>query len=106
MSVSVPSQRQRCPVYSWCIASGTGHIEHIGEVNLITTERGREVRVNLQAERDRTPGVIVEVTFEEGGPGMQVVDLGAPEALELAGIFLRLARDAWAARDRDLAPGG
>lgn len=100
MSVSVPSQRQRCPVYAWCTASSIGHVEHVGEISLITTTRGREVRVNLQAERDNPPGVLVEVTFEEGGPAMQVVTLGAPEALELAGVFLRLARDAWTARDR------
>ncbi len=66
---------------------------------MLGTFRGTELRVSLSAEDEQEPVVDVEVAFDPGGPLMQLAELEAPEAVELAGVFLRLARIAQGAKD-------
>ena len=97
MAVSIPPQRRACATYDWCMASGPRHDAHLGEVHTVDTSRGTQMRVSLSAHNDEEPLVELEVAFEPGGPAMEVAQLDAAEAVELAGIFLRLARVAQSA---------
>jgi hypothetical protein len=99
MAVGIPPQRQRCPMHDWCTTAGHGHRAHVGEAHVLTAERGTEFRVSLSAEDDEPPLVQVEAAFDSGGPLMEVAELDAAEALELAGFLLRLARVAQVERN-------
>jgi hypothetical protein len=94
MAINIPPQRHRCTRHEWCLARGQGHKVHLGEVHVLSTANGTELRVSLNAEGDQDPVVHVEATFESGGPLMELAELGAAEAVELAGFLLRLARAA------------
>lgn len=85
-------QRHGCPVHEWCGESAAGHRSHVGEVHVLTTSRGLEFRVSLNAEGDGAPVVQLEAAFESSGPLMDLAELDPAEALELAGFLLRLAR--------------
>ncbi|HSE09476.1 MAG TPA: hypothetical protein VLB29_12490 [Nocardioidaceae bacterium] len=92
MAASIPPQRHRCPVHEWCTEAGPVHEAHVGEVHVLTTARGLEFRVSLNAEGDAAPVVQMEAAFERSGPLMDLAELDPAEALELAGFLLRLAR--------------
>lgn len=94
----IPSQRQRCDVFDWCTASGRRHEQHVGEVRILVTETGRRLRVSLTAEGDAPPRLAVELSFRDDQPLLEVVELEPAEAVELAGMLLRLARTAHTAR--------
>lgn len=96
MAVGIPSQRHMCPAYEWCVERAPGHREHVGEVRVLTTSRGHEVRVSLSADYEQEPVVQIEAALNRGGPVMEVAELDAAEAVELAGFLLRLARVAQA----------
>lgn len=99
MGVGIPPQRHRCPVHGWCTTAGQGHRTHVGEAQVLTTDRGTEFRVTLSAEDHGPPLVQIEATFDSGGPPMEVAELDAAEAVELAGFLLRLARVAQVERN-------
>jgi hypothetical protein len=99
MAAEIPPQRQRCPVHDWCTTSGHGHHTHVGEAHVLAAERGTEFRVSLSADGDDPPLVQVEAALDSGGPLMEVAELDAAEALELAGFLLRLARVAQVERN-------
>jgi hypothetical protein len=99
MAVDIPPQRHRCPVHDWCTTAGHGHRAHVGEAHVLSTERGTEFRVSLTAEDDEPPLVHVEAALNGDGPLMEVAELDAAEALELAGFLLRLARVAQVERN-------
>ena len=92
MAVNIPPQRHRCTKHEWCVSRGQGHRVHVGEAQLLTTSRGTEIRVSLSAEDDEEPIVHLEAAFERGGAVMELAELAAPEAIELAGFLLRFAR--------------
>lgn len=99
MGVGVPPQRHRCSVHEWCRTAGPAHRSHVGEAQVLTTSRGTEFRVTLSAEGHEAPVVQVEAAFDSGGPLMEVTELDAAEAVELAGFLLRLARVAQVERN-------
>ena len=88
----IPEQRHRCPRHEWCVERLRGHHTHVGDQQILTTSRGTEIRVSLSAEGDATPVVQMEATFERGGPAMELAELEAAEAVELAGSLLGQAR--------------
>lgn len=90
----IPAQRSRCPAHPWCTAPGRDHRVHTGHVHALTSARGTEVRLVMTAEGAAEPHVRVEVAYSPLGPGFDVVELDAAEALELAGVLLRMGRDA------------
>jgi hypothetical protein len=92
MGVDIPPQRHRCPAYEWCVERREGHSVHVGEVHVLTTSRGIEIRVLLSATEAHAPVVQIEAALEKGGPLMELTELDAAEAVELAGFLLRLAR--------------
>jgi hypothetical protein len=65
---------------------------------VLTTARGIEFRVSLSAEDDAAPVVQMEAAFDRSGPHMELAELDAAEAVELAGFLLRLARVAQVTR--------
>lgn len=95
----IPSQRHRCRLYDWCTTAGR-HDVHVGEVRTLVTENGRRLRVSLTAEGDGPPVLAVEVGLRENQPLLEVVELEPVEAVELAGVLLRLARTADSSRHR------
>lgn len=99
MAADIPPQRHRCLVHEWCTTAGPGHRTHVGEVHVLTTERGTELRVALTAEDRERPVVQFEAVLDEDGPPMEVADLDAAEAVELAGFLLRAARVAQVERN-------
>jgi hypothetical protein len=99
MAVDIPPQRHRCPVHDWCTTAGHGHKAHVGEAHVLSAERGTEFRLSLSAEGDQPPLVQIEASFDSGGALMEVAELDAAEALELAGFLLRLARVAQVERN-------
>jgi len=99
MAVNIPPQRHRCTTHEWCVERGQGHQTHAGEAQVLTTARGTEIRVSLMAEGDEAPVVHMEAAFDRGGPLMELAELDAAEAVELAGFLLRLARVAQSARN-------
>ena len=99
MGVGIPPQRHRCLVHDWCTTAGHGHRTHLGEPQVLTTDRGTEFRVTLSAEDHDPPLVQVEARFERGGPPLEVAELDAAEAVELAGFLLRVARVAQVERN-------
>jgi len=98
MAVSIPPQRHRCPVHDWCTEPSHGHRVHVGEMHVLTTARGIEFRVSLSAEGDADALVQIEAAFDRSGPHMELAELDAAEAVELAGFLLRLARVAQVTR--------
>lgn len=94
MAGGIPSQRHRCPTYEWCTERISGHKDHVGEAQVLTTSRGHEIRVSLVAGPDEEPTVQVEASFDHPTPMMEVAEMDAAEAVELAGFLLRLAREA------------
>lgn len=93
----IPSQRQRCRLYDWCTAPGR-HAVHVGEVRTLITGTGRRLRVSLTADDDAAAVLAVEVGLRDGQPLLEIVDLEPAEAVELAGVLLRLARTADSSR--------
>ena len=89
---AIPSPQQRCIVHEWCTVLRPGHRTHIGEVHLLATSRGTRLRVSLVAEDRSEPFVHLEAAFHAEGPLLEVAELDPAEAVELAGMFLRLAR--------------
>jgi hypothetical protein len=71
---------------------------HVGETQVLTTARGIEFRVSLSAEDGADPVVQIEAAFDRSGPHMELAELDAAEAVELAGFLLRLARVAQVTR--------
>ena len=98
MAGSIPPQRHRCPTHDWCSEPGQGHRVHVGEMHVLTTARGIEFRVSLSAEGEDDPLVQMDAAFERFGPHMELAELDAAEAVELAGFLLRLARVAQVTR--------
>lgn len=94
----IPPQRHRCPTYAWCRERAPGHRLHVGEACVLSTSRGTEIRVSLTAGADREPALLVEGTFDDGGPMMELTELDAREATELAEVLLRLAQAAQGSR--------
>ena len=92
MAASIPPQRRSCATYDWCTASGQRHHSHVGELHVLDTSGGTELRVSLSAQEREEPRLELEVAFQPGGPSMEVAALDAAEAVELAGVCLRLAR--------------
>ena len=92
MTVVIPPQRGHCPTFPWCSGSEAAHRVHVGELHVLNTTRGAELRVSLNAEDDQPPRVHLEATFDTSGPAMDLAELDPTEAVELAGVFLRLAR--------------
>lgn len=92
MAVGIPSQRHRCPTYEWCTERAAGHKDHVGEIQVLTTAQGHEIRVSLIATGDKQPVVQVEASFDHPTPMMEVAEMDPAEAVELAGFLLRLAR--------------
>lgn len=90
----IPAQRRPCAVHAWCTAPGRDHDLHVGRVHALTSARGTEVRLVLVAEGAAEPHVRVEVAYAPLGPGLEVVELDAAQTLKLAGVLLRMARDA------------
>jgi hypothetical protein len=99
MAVNIPPQRHRCTRHVWCVERGPAHQTHAGEAQVLATSRGTEIRLSLTAEGDQPPVVQMEAAFERGGPMMELAELDATEAVELAGFLLRLARVAEGTRD-------
>lgn len=92
MTGGIPPQRHRCPSYEWCTERTPGHKDHVGQIQLMTTSRGQELRVSLTATRDNAPTVLIEATLDPHGPMMEVAEMDPAEAVELASFLLRLAR--------------
>lgn len=97
----IPSQRQRCATYEWCTATVRGHRSHVGEVHRLATARGTRLRVSLMAEDQHDPVVVIEAAFHRDNPLLEVAELEPAEAVELAGMFLRLARVGHGAEARE-----
>lgn len=97
--MNIPPQRHRCTKHQWCLARVQGHHVHVGEVHLLTTARGTEIRVSLNAEEDAEPVVHMEATFDRGGAMMELAELEATEAIELAGYLMSLGRVAQVERN-------
>jgi hypothetical protein len=92
MADGIPPQRRRCPTYEWCHERAPGHRLHVGEEQLLTTSRGTEIRVSVTANAGQEPVVLIEGAFDHGGPMMEMAELDASEAMELAGFLSRLGR--------------
>lgn len=88
----IPSQRRRCATYDWCTAATRGHRVHTSESQTLTAATGVRLRVSLCAEDDREPFVHIEASFGPDEPLLEIAELDPAEALELAGMFLRQAR--------------
>ena len=99
MAVVIPTQRRRCASWDWCTVPAAGHRVHVGEVHVVKTLQGTELRISLNADAEHPPVVHLEAAFVPGGTPMEVTELDATEALELAGVFLRLARIAQEAKN-------
>lgn len=92
MEQAVPAQRRRCTVHDWCTTPGGDHRVHGGALRTFTNSEGTEVRVLLTADGHEEPVVRIEVAYGPAGPGLEVMNLDTTEAVELAGVLLRLAR--------------
>lgn len=90
----IPAQRRSCAVHAWCTVPGRGHDLHAGRMYALASARGNEVRLVMTADGAEEPRVRVEVAYGPLGPGMEVAEMDAAEALELAGVLLRMAREA------------
>lgn len=102
---AVPSRRQQCPTHAWCTSVGRGHRTHVGEVQVITTSQRTRLRLSLVAENDNPPVVHIEATFAAEEPLMEIAELAPAEAVQLAGILLRLARSAHGSGDVEQQAG-
>lgn len=92
----IPSQRRRCATYAWCTVPSRRHRVHTGEGQTLVASTGARLRVSLSAENGQDPAVQLEASYGPDEPMLEIADLTPAEAVELAGIFLRLARDAHA----------
>lgn len=92
----VPPQGRRCPTHEWCTLSSDGHHSHIGDVHVIGTALRSQVSLSLDA---REGASVVRV--QTGPTGL--VALEPAEAVELAGVLLRLARTAQETRRPEAA---
>ena len=90
----IPSQRRHCTTYEWCTAATRGHRVHTSEGQTLTAATGVRLRVSLTAEDHREPFVLIEASYGAEEPLLEIAVLDPAEALELAGMFLRQARQA------------
>lgn len=91
---AIPSQRQQCAVYDWCTAVGRGHRTHVSKPHIFRTADLSMLQVSLTAEDQHAPVVHLEAAFGPGEVLMEITELEPAEAVELAGLLLRLARTA------------
>lgn len=97
----IPSQRQQCAVHEWCTAVGRGHRAHVSKPHVFTTAQDATLQVSLTAEDRQAPVVHLQAAFALGDPLMEITELEPAEAVELAGLLLRLARTAHVHSDRE-----
>ncbi len=97
----IPSQRRRCAVYDWCTTVGTGHRTHVSKPHVFRTAGGATLQVSVTAEDHGAPAVHLEAGFGPGEALMEITELEPAEAVELAGLLLRLARTAQADTDTE-----
>ncbi len=90
----IPPQRRRCATYDWCTVAARGHRVHTGEGQTLALSSGARLRVSVVAENGGEPFVDLEGSFGPDGPLLEIAELAPAEALELAGMFLRQARQA------------
>jgi hypothetical protein len=88
----LPRQHRRCTIYPWCIGHlSPGDREHRGKAHVVPAQEGRELRLELYAMGDEPPKVSVEVFLVEGEPSLDVVELDAVQALQLAATLRQFA---------------
>ncbi|HEU4512171.1 MAG TPA: hypothetical protein VFR87_03610 [Nocardioidaceae bacterium] len=97
----IPSQRQQCVVYAWCTAVGRGHRTHVSKPLVFRTAQDPVLQVSLTAENQHAPFVHLEAAFASGEALMEIAELEPAEAVELAGLLLRLARTGHADSGRE-----
>jgi hypothetical protein len=88
--MSVAAQAGRCPVHPWCTVTRRHHRVHTGEEHRLATVSGVELRLTLHAENRHPPVVEIEAALAPSGTLLEVAELEAAQALELAGVLRRL----------------